>query len=88
MTEPNIVNNCGNCKNYAQGKACSFCTHPAQNDKSFTEYSYYNFSCNLHEPGIHSSREQQTKNPQLSKFKQVINYIKDCPHRLMVWALK
>ena len=52
---------CGTCKFYAQGKTCSFCENPKQEDEDLKRYSYYPFSCDLWEEGIAESRVRYNK---------------------------
>lgn len=56
-----VVNECGSCKYYEQGKTLSFCGHPEQTDKQLKRYAYYNFSCLLHEKGVAQSRIDYNK---------------------------
>lgn len=52
---------CGSCKYYAKGEKSSFCENPKQKDPRFKVYTYYNFTCNLHELGISDSRVKYMK---------------------------
>lgn len=60
---------CGYCKFFAQGKGCSFCENPKQEDKNLKEYLYYNFSCQLFEEGTSESRIEWMKTGTNKYFK-------------------
>lgn len=51
-----MENQCGSCKYFEQGKSCSFCCNPNQDNESCKSYCYWNDRCNLYEKGIHKTR--------------------------------
>lgn len=49
------IKQCITCK-YFEQQISSNCASPKQNDEDLKGYCYYNFSCDLHEKGIHQTR--------------------------------
>ena len=60
---------CINCKHCEQGENCSFCSNTKQKNKSYKEYVYYSYTCNLFEKGISKSREKFMKTQDNLKWK-------------------